>query len=141
MAITASGVDVAGGQYTLTCTVTVPDGLLQLNTPTVEWVGNEGVMNVTEGTIEVSSSGVSLTTTLTFSPLQDSQDGRYTCRATFFCEHVTDMSVSDSDEWTLKVMGTYIFHQYRILPAPCRVTVTVSATGNPIYSTYNYCYT
>ena len=112
VAITASGVDaVAGGQYTLTCTVTVPDGLLQLNTPTVEWVGNEGVMNVTEGTIEVSSSGVA--TTLTFSPLQDSQDGLYTCRATFFCEHVTDMPVSDSDELTLKVMGMYICFCYR----------------------------
>ena len=75
---TSGGDSVAGEQYTLTCTVTISPDLT--GTPTVEWTGDEGVMSVTEGTPE--TSGRVTTLTLTFDPLQDSQDGIYTCNTT-----------------------------------------------------------
>ena len=89
--ITPNGGDtVAGEQYTLTCTVTVPDGLT--GTLTVVWTGDDGMTGVTEGTAE--TSGRVTTLTLTFNPLRDSQDGGYTCMATFSCRDVTDKTAS-----------------------------------------------
>ena len=91
MEITTSGGDTAAGeQYTLTCTVTVPDGLSC--TLTVVWTGDEGMTGVTEGTAE--TSGRVTTLTLTFNPLRDSQDGVYTCMATFSCQDVIGQTAS-----------------------------------------------
>ena len=91
MEITPTGCDtVAGEQLTLTCTVTVPDGLT--GTPTVVWTGDDGMTGVTEGTPD--TSGRNTTLTLTFNPLRDSQDGDYTCMATFSCQDVTDQTAS-----------------------------------------------
>ena len=90
MAITSSGDTIAGVQYTLTCTVAVPDGLT--GTPTVVWTGDEGKTGITEGTAVIS--GRVITLTLIFTPLQDSQDGGYTCMATFSCQDVTDQTTS-----------------------------------------------
>ena len=98
--ITPSGDDtVAGEQYTLTCTVTVPDGLT--GTLTVEWTGDEGKTGVTEGTAD--TSGRVTTLTLTFNPLQDSQDGVYTCMATFSCQDVIGQTASAVQ--SLEVVG------------------------------------
>ena len=89
--ITTSGGDTAAGeQYTLTCTVTVPDGLS--GTLTVVWTGDDGMTGVTEGTAE--TSGRVTTLMLTFNPLQDSQNGDYTCMAAFSCQDVTDQAAS-----------------------------------------------
>ena len=104
MKITTSGGDtVAGEQYTLTCTVTVPESSGLSGTPTVEWTGDDGQTGVTEGTPE--TSGRVTTLTLTFNPLQDSQDGVYTCRATFSCQGVTDQTVSGLAVLELDVIG------------------------------------
>ena len=98
--ITTSGGDtVAGEEYTLTCTVAVPDGLS--GTLTVVWTGYERMTGVTEGTPD--TSGRNTTLTLTFNPLRDSQDGDYTCMATFSCQDVTDQT--SSDVWNLDVIG------------------------------------
>ena len=166
MEITTSGGDtVAGEQYTLTCTVTVPDGLT--GTPTVEWTGDEGKTRVTEGRADTSGSVTTLT--LTFNPLQDSQDGDYTCSATL---PVPEMDpVIGMNVFTLDVVGMSQYmcilvfftcqctlclislwqlciqvHYYQLLrcvylsslhPAP-EVTVTVSAIGAPIVGGTSY---
>ena len=98
---TSGGNTVAGEQYTLTCTVTVPESSGLSGTPTVGWTGDEGKTDVTEGTAE--TSGRMTTLTLTFSPLQDSQDGDYTCSATLpvpGMDPATGMNV-----FTLNVVG------------------------------------
>ena len=100
MAITTSGDTVAGEQYTLTCTVTVPESSGLSGTPTVEWTGDEGKTSVTEG--KPDTSGRVTTLTLTFNLLQDSQDGVYTCTAAF---DLTDPTICGAAAWTLEVMG------------------------------------
>ena len=85
------GDTVAGEEYTLTCTVTVPDGLT--GTLTADWTGDEGKTGVTAGTPD--TSGRVTTFTLTFDPLQDSQDGDYTCMAAFSCQDVTNQTAID----------------------------------------------
>ena len=89
---------VAGEMYSLTCTVTISPDLT--GTPTVGWTGDEGVMSVTEGTPE--TSGRVTTLTLTFNPLQDSQDGEYTCITTLVSGIYTLTVMKTS---TLEVMG------------------------------------
>ena len=100
--ITTSGGDtIAGEQYTLTCTVTVPESSGLTGTPTVGWTGDEGKTGITEDT--PMTSGRVTTLTLTFSPLQDSQDGDYTCSATLpvpGMDPATGMNV-----YTLDVVG------------------------------------
>ena len=80
--ITTSGGDtVAGEQYTLTCTVTVPESSVLSCTPIIVWIGDEGMTGgITAGTPDTLDRVT--TSTLTFNPLQDSQDGDYTCNAT-----------------------------------------------------------
>ena len=103
MEITTTGGDtVAGEQYTLTCTVTVPESSGLSVTPTVVWTGDEGKTGVTEGIPE--TLGRVTTSTLTFNQLQDSQDGMYTCMATFSCRGVTDQTASGLE---LDVVGKH----------------------------------
>ena len=105
MKITTSGSHtIAGEQYTLTCTVTVPESSGLSGTPTVVWTGHEGKTGVTEGTAETLDRVT--TFTLTFGPLQDSQDGTYTCMATFSCD-VTDQTVSGVATLELDVIGKH----------------------------------
>ena len=166
--ITTSGGDtVAGEQYTLTCTVTVPESSGLTGTPTVEWTGDEGKTGVTEGT--AMPSGRVTTLTLTFNPLQDSQDVDYTCSATLpvsGMDPATGMNVFTLDvvgmsqymcilvfficQCTLCLISLWQLciqvHYYQPLrcvylfppPAP-EVTVTVSATGGaPIVGGSSY---
>ena len=75
---------VAGTSYTLTCTVTLGDGLSGM-TPTVEWrdpsdMTITGDSRITVG--GVTGSGTIFTSTLSFTPLQSSDGGVYTCEAT-----------------------------------------------------------
>ena len=94
---------IAGVQYTLTCTVTVPES------GTVGWTGHEGKDGVTEGTPDTLDRVTTLT--LTFNPLQDSQDGVYTCMAAF---DTTDPTICGAAAWTLEVMGMYIKYKHNI---------------------------
>ena len=52
--------------------------------PSVEWVGPDGVVVVSEGnrTVgQVETQGTTSTLTLSFNPVLSSHGGRYTCRA------------------------------------------------------------
>ena len=100
---TSGGHTIAGEQYTLTCTVTVPESSGLSGTLTVVWTGDEGKTGVTEGTPD--TSGRVTTLTLTITQLRDSQDGVYTCMAAFSCQDVTDQTVSGV--WNLDVIGKH----------------------------------
>ena len=122
--ITTSGGDtVAGEQYTLTCAVTVPESSGLSGTPTVVWTGDEGKTGVTEGIAE--TSGRVTTLTLIFNPLQDSQDGDYTCSATLPAgmDPATGMNV-----FTLDVVGMSLCY------AGIRCAVQVCVSTNGVYS-------
>ena len=127
--ITTSGGDtVAGEQYTLTCTVTVPESSGLSGTPTVVWTGDEGKTDVTEGTAETSGSVTTLT--LTFNPLQDSLDGDYTRSASLpvpGMDPVTGLNV-----FTLDVVGMSLCY------AGIRCAVQVCVSTNGVYSTCKY---
>ena len=82
VAIDTAGTPTAGEMLTLTCGVTVVEGLIV--DPTVIWFysDNEAVpfgVNVTVG--GVMRSGRKSTLVLEFSPLHTSHGGRYTCIA------------------------------------------------------------
>ena len=101
MEITSSSDNaVAGEMYTLTCTVTGPTLGTNL---TVEWAGTGSGggldMDVTEGAL--ITMGNVTTLNLIFDPLQDSQDGDYTCMVTF----MTDTSLNTI---ALNVIGKYM---------------------------------
>ena len=75
---------VGGTPYTLTCTVTLGDGLSGV-TPTVEWRDPSDMMISGDSRITVggvTGGGTSFTSTLGFTPLQSSDGGVYTCEAT-----------------------------------------------------------
>ncbi len=70
ISITSPRDPTAGQDYTLTCEVVVGAG-----TPTLRWTGPGG-----ETTFE--QSGTTFTLNLTFSPLNTSNGGEYTCQST-----------------------------------------------------------
>ena len=72
---------VAETSYTLTCTVTLGDDLSGL-TPTVVWRDPSDVMITGDTVGGVTGSGTSFTSTLSFTLLQSSDGGVYTCEAT-----------------------------------------------------------
>ena len=138
--ITPSGGDtVAGEQYTLTCTVTVPESSGLSGTPTVGWTGDEGKTGVTEGTAETSGSVTTLT--LTFNPLQDSQDGVYTCSGSLpvsGMDPATGMNV-----FTLDVIGMSLCYAGIRCAVQSLCVYKWSLLNTYIFSTFQtpHCYT
>ena len=75
ISITAPPNPVAGEQCVLTCTVDVGEG-----TSTLQWIG-PGVMNGTATAGNQTQSDTTFTLTLTFSILNTSHGGEYTCQS------------------------------------------------------------
>ena len=106
VAITITGSATAGEMLTLTCRVTVVEGLTVQ--PDVEWAdpGDGPVIrdmnNVTVGS--VMRSGSESTRVLEFSPLRTSHGGQYTCRATINVPliNISDLSNSSSQDVTVQ---------------------------------------
>ena len=75
--VTKGKIPVLGQQYSLTCNVTISNGIV--GDPTVEWMWPNGSNVITTGgdfTISHTPSN-----TLTINPLRESHAGQYTCRA------------------------------------------------------------
>ena len=76
-----SGKNIAGESYILLCTANVPPDT-DVN---LEWFGPNGAINMSTITIHLmstessSSSGIQYNSSITFSPLQVSHNGTYTC--------------------------------------------------------------
>lgn len=81
--IDSIGLPVAGYNFTLVCTVILPDGLLGI--PTVWWVNDDGHQIRSAGDIVLYDpvmSGLTTNLTLYFDPIRTRDEGSYTCMAT-----------------------------------------------------------
>ena len=105
----SQGISVeAGGQETITCTVTFDEYLVQR--PTLTWQFPNG--NSTVDTNMGDQSGIQVTTsrTLTFNRIRTSQAGVYTCRATIDIQGINpwsqtaDQTVSVQSKLSFKIM-------------------------------------
>ena len=99
VAISITGSTTAGETLTLTCKVTVMEGLTVQ--PDIEWVDSGGSA-ITSGVNDVAvgsvmRSGVESTLDLEFSPLHTSHGGQYTCRA-IISIGVSGLSGSSSED-------------------------------------------
>ena len=82
VAIHSTGNTTAGEMYTLSCTATVVENLVVV--PTIQWEYSNRSAVEGGSTFTLSdmvTSGNTTTRNLTFSPLQTSHGGEYTCRA------------------------------------------------------------
>ena len=85
---------MAGESVTLTCSVTLPDGVT--GTPDFQWEGPGGE---TLTPAESTTSGGTVSSDLTLSEISTSQAGQYTCTAT--------LSGSISTSTTITVQSEY----------------------------------
>ena len=84
MSITSTASPVAGNNYTITCSVTLADGLSGF--PEVTWINSDGQEIVSEGDTTVYgplTSGLVTNLILQFDPLRIINEGLYTCFGVF----------------------------------------------------------
>ena len=103
-----AGSPTAGEMLTLTCRVTVVEGLTV--DPTVTWLDSEdnpvtGGVNVTVGS--VMRSGRESTLVLEFSPLHTSHGGRYTCMATILLPEIQVYALSGGSSLIIIVQSKH----------------------------------
>ena len=80
--ISSIGSPVAGYNYTLICTVTLTEGLL--DTPTIWWVDRNGQLITSAGDVilyDPLTSGLTTNLTLYFDPIRTRDEGTYICIA------------------------------------------------------------
>ena len=115
--ITTTGSAIAGEMLTLTCRVTVVEGLtVQLD---VEWLDSGGSGAVMNGGDDVNvsnvmRSGSESTLDLKFSPLRTSHGGQYTCRATINVPliNISDLSNSSCQDVIVQSKFTHTYCTY-----------------------------
>ncbi len=76
--ITSEGNSTAGENYTLTCSVSVIEGLVDDASVTTSWTNNRGEPIQPDF---MQTSGINKTATLEFNPLLLSHGGQYVCNA------------------------------------------------------------
>jgi len=79
---TVEGAPIAGQNYSLTCTLQLPEGI---STPALlQWLDSNGPITNGSGTTvgEPRLAGTTTDITLEFSPLRVSHNGHFTCKAT-----------------------------------------------------------
>ena len=79
VAITPSGSNTAGEQYTLTCSASTSVGGTT-DTPSFQWLGPDDMMVTTTDSLMITATPSA--SILQFDPLQSSHEGNYTCQAT-----------------------------------------------------------
>ena len=82
MSTTVEGAAIAGQNYSLTCTLELPEGI---STPALlQWLDSTGPITNGSGTTvgEPQLAGTTTDITLEFSPLRVSHSGHFTCKAT-----------------------------------------------------------
>ena len=80
--VSSTSPSVAGYNYTLTCTVTLIEGML--DTPRVWWTDADGQLITSMGDIvlyDPVTSGLTTNLTLYFDPIRATDGGRYNCMA------------------------------------------------------------
>ena len=91
--ITTTGTPTAGAMFTLTCNVTVVEGLIV--PPTIEWVDAGGMIIASDEDGIIVNNAVS-TLDLVFNPLNTSHGGEYTCRATINIQSINITNLLNS---------------------------------------------
>ncbi len=111
ISISAIGTPELGDTYSLTCTVEGVSG-----SPTIQWFGPGG---------SEITTGVSTTTSLTFTDLALSDAGEYTCRSTIsgVIREVVEIVMLQSK--FLIYIGLLLLFQYRYLLLFCILMVTI----------------
>ena len=97
MIINSTGNTTAGEMYTLSCTATVVEDLVVV--PILQWEYSNGSAVDGGPTLTLSTRATSANTTtynLTFSPLQTSHGGEYTCRAIISISSISISSLNGS---------------------------------------------
>ena len=79
--ISGAIVSAAGERFELTCTMTVVDHLIANAIRTLTWSGGSVNRGASVKESETTTSGVTSSRTLTFSPLSTSHGAEYTCQA------------------------------------------------------------
>ena len=93
------GVPIITETFTLTCNATVPDNLVGLGTVNVRWLCNETIRDNVTQTYNGDNSAI-----LTFSPVNQSQEGLYTCTATLSIPGIP-LQRSTSRNYTFSTLG------------------------------------
>ena len=109
MSVSSPPVTEAGEPLSLTCTVTVVEYLIV--SPQVEWIPPDGSVISSDGNPSVGGalvvSGTLSTRNITFSSLQTSHAGRYTCWAYLNVPHLAQ-SFNNSDNNSVRVQCKFV---------------------------------
>ena len=126
---------MAGESVSLTCSVTLPDGVT--GTPDFQWEGPGGVtLTPTDST----TSGGTVSSDLTLSEISTSQAGQYTCTATLSGSITTStiITVQSKPGYLLVI---HVFSALSPVPVPTpsiSVSSTASTAGAPLTMTCDY---
>ena len=107
----------AGSMLTLSCAVTVIDGLV--NQPTITWLNSADTVITDGAQSSVSLSQMGNTVSLTFDPLRTSHGDQYTCRALLkITEANVNIATNQSfelnvqSELSFNCLTRYLRHRY-----------------------------
>ena len=129
---------VAGESVTLTCSVTLPDGVT--GTPGFQWEGPGGV---TLTPADSTTSGQTVSSDLTLSEISTSQAGQYTCTATLYSSItrstiITVQSKLPTADDPPCCMWTYPALSPVPVPTPSISVSTAPTAGAPLTLTCDY---
>ena len=113
MSVVSTALPVAGNNYTLTCTVTLTNGLSGF--PEVMWLNSNGQEIVSEGDTTVYgplTSGLITTLILEFDPLRIRDEGLYTCDAVYSSPILATEVNSSATEYIDVELGKRLRLQY-----------------------------
>jgi hypothetical protein len=144
--IDSIGLPVAGYNFTLLCTLTLPEGLL--GTPTVWWVDSDGQQIRSAGDIilyDPVTSGLTTNLTLYFDPIRTRDEGSYTCMATVSSPahmgvlnassvYNIDVQLSKNNCRNDSVAILYYFVSFAAYPLTVVVTSTIDPDHGPVYA-------
>ena len=103
IAISSLGSLIAGENYTLSCTITVIEGLTEDAVISTSWTNSRGDLMISDIT---QVSDVNTTSTLEFMPIMTSQGGSYICNASI---NISTLSVykSNSEPYDISIQSEY----------------------------------
>lgn len=140
MSINSVSPSVAGYNYTLTCTVTLTEGIL--GTPTIWWTNADGQQISSSGDIilhDSMTSGLTTNLTLYFDPIRTTDEGIYNCVASVSSPSLaTPLNSSTTYFISVRLSKCYLFvlvaHFYSINVssfAAYPITVMIVDTSYP----------
>ena len=112
---------MAGESVTLTCSVTLPDGVT--STPDFQWEGPGGVTLTPAAS---TTSGQTVSSDLTLSEISTSQAGQYTCTATLYGSNTTSTTITVQSKPGLFLFFHAILCSLLLLQSQCPLHPSLS---------------